>query len=816
MRNLKHVLITTLMLFFSISIHAQSVTIGDKEFTAHPSAILEMQSTGKGLLVPRLTYTQRMYIQTNAQAAGLLLYQTDREAGFYYFDGLVWKFLAPETTHQLPNFATVAMSGLYADLLNKPELFSGNYEDLTSKPFIPTRLQDLEQDPNYFTTVSRAERERWDAASAGVTFSGSWNDLSDKPVIPVKLSELQQDSDNRTITDAEKAKLASLNNSTFTGSYEDLTEKPFIPTLLRQLQQDDLYAMYVTKAEKDKWNAATHFSGSYTELTEKPFIPTRLLDLEEDPNYCMTVTRAEKEKWNTTAQVNSFSGSWTDLADKPDLAKVALTNEYEDLFGKPTVPHSLEDLAQTGQYRTVTDNEKEIWNGKSSFSGKYADLQGIPDFGKTATSNEYEDLFGKPIIPKSLEDLAQTTYYRTVTDVEKDTWTNKSNFSGKYADLQGAPELHKVAASGIYEDLDGRPKIPTTLAELQPDQYNQRIATSDMLRWDNKSDFSGYYNDLHEKPSFAPVAFSGKYADLFEKPVISDAAATGRYSDLIGIPAWGEWNEISELEIGIQTKIQNSGTAGKFARIDHVHTIANHVPLQNIGTNNQTIVNTAMLHGALISGFGNTDATGSGNGDIISGGYEGGSSKYKLNIRPNVILTGKPTLDNTPNYSDAKTTDYIATTKYLAEELTALKTELAQIRGQEFSKQLPIGTIVMWTGTTNTIPPCWSIADEMAGRFPVGVQSSGGIYQAGKDTDNANKSGKNEVQLSIDEMPSHSHIVGYHNMSNGVGGNVYEVDDYPGDSGNKYTTSTGGNAAHENRPPFYGVYFIKKTSNTCL
>jgi len=748
MKTLKHAVTLAFTLLVTIISYAQSVTIGEKDFAAHPSAILEMQSSNKGVLVPRLTYTQRMYIQTNAQAAGLLVYQTDRENGFYYFDGLAWKFLAPETTYELPTLARVATSGLYEDLLNKPTLFSGNYADLVSKPFIPSRLQDLEQDQNYFTTVSRTERERWDAAAAGSSFSGTWNDLLDKPFIPIRLADLQQDSENRTITDAEKTKLASLTNSLFTGSYNDLTEKPFIPTQLRDLEQDNWYAMYVSRAEKELWG-----DKNYDNLTNKPTIPTHLRDLDQDNLFYMTVTREEKERWNHTAQVNLFSGSWLDLADKPDFSKVAFSGDYDDLFERPTIPRTLEDLGQTTFYRTVTDGEKDMWNNKSSFSGRYADLIGLPDF-------------------------------------------------------------HKVAVSGMYEDLSGRPKIPNALAELQSDQYNQRVSTMDMLRWDNKSDFSGYYNELRDKPNFSPVAYTGSYTDLTNRPVISDAAATGRYSDLIGIPAWGDWNEIEQLEIGTQARVQNSGTTGKFARIDHVHTIENNVATQNIGTSNQTIVNTAMLHNVLTTSFGNTDATGSGNGDIISAGYESGATKYKLNIRPNVILSGRPRLDNTPDYSDARTIDYIASTRYLHNELrneiNALRQEIVNARAQDFSRQLPVGTIVMWTGTTNTIPQCWEVVDDMAGKFPVGVRSSGGNYQAGRDIDNAGKSGLNEVTLTVAQMPSHNHGGGYF----GDHGSGYSRGSGSG-SGNFTSPSVGGDQAHENRPPFYGVYFIKKTSNTC-
>jgi len=42
-----------------------------------------------------------------------------------------------------PTFATVATSGSYADLTNRPTLFSGSYTDLTNKPTIPTDINQL-------------------------------------------------------------------------------------------------------------------------------------------------------------------------------------------------------------------------------------------------------------------------------------------------------------------------------------------------------------------------------------------------------------------------------------------------------------------------------------------------------------------------------------------------------------------------------------------------------------------------------------------------------------------------------------------------
>ena len=47
-------------------------------------------------------------------------------------------------------------------------------------------------------------------------------------------------------------------------------------------------------------------------------------------------------------------------------------------------------------------------------------------------------------IPKNLSDLQDDSEHRTVTDAEKQSWNNKSNFSGNYEDLQGKPTIPTV------------------------------------------------------------------------------------------------------------------------------------------------------------------------------------------------------------------------------------------------------------------------------------------------------------------------------------------------------------------------------------
>jgi hypothetical protein len=71
------------ILFLSWNINAQN-NVGIGTTTPNPSSLLELSSTDKGLLTPRVTTAQRNAIATPAQ--GLLVYDTD-VACFFYYDG---------------------------------------------------------------------------------------------------------------------------------------------------------------------------------------------------------------------------------------------------------------------------------------------------------------------------------------------------------------------------------------------------------------------------------------------------------------------------------------------------------------------------------------------------------------------------------------------------------------------------------------------------------------------------------------------------------------------------------------------------------
>lgn len=77
----------------------------------------------------------------------------------------------------------------------------------------------------------------------------------------------------------------------------------------------------------------------------------------------------------------------------------------------------------------------------------------VPEWAKaeekpTYTAEEVGALPDTTEIPKNLSDLQDDSEHRTVTDTEKQSWNDKSDFSGNYEDLKGKPTI---------------PTVPTTL-----------------------------------------------------------------------------------------------------------------------------------------------------------------------------------------------------------------------------------------------------------------------------------------------------------------------------------------------------------------
>lgn len=90
-KNIYSLLLFSFAIIFNHNASAQNVGISSNGATPDASAMLDVVSTNKGFLLPRMTSAQRIAISSPIE--GLIVYQTDagtQGAGFYFYNGTVW------------------------------------------------------------------------------------------------------------------------------------------------------------------------------------------------------------------------------------------------------------------------------------------------------------------------------------------------------------------------------------------------------------------------------------------------------------------------------------------------------------------------------------------------------------------------------------------------------------------------------------------------------------------------------------------------------------------------------------------------------
>lgn len=154
-------------------------------------------------------------------------------------------------------------------------------------------------------------------------------------------------------------------------------------------------------------------------------------DAQTDGNYITF-------SWLISPNVTAYKGQIKYIV----CAKNGATAEWNTTLAEGTV---LEGLEATDE--VVARNPDII----EQILTRLDNVTEIPQEKVTEAVSAYME--ANPInVPKNLSDLKEDSEHRTVTDAEKQSWDNKSDFSGNYEDLQGKPII---------------PTVPTTLPNPQ-------------------------------------------------------------------------------------------------------------------------------------------------------------------------------------------------------------------------------------------------------------------------------------------------------------------------------------------------------------
>ena len=179
---------------------------------------------------------------------------------------------------------------------------------------------------------------------------------------------------------------------------------------------------------------------------------------------------------------------------------------------------------------TITYNDINYWNNKSDFSGSYNDLTNKPNLSQYATIDYVTSGLSDKVDKETGMGLSQNSF----TTEEKNKLSSLENYDdtaivnelNDKADISDIPTLTSELDNDsgfITKDVDDLTYYPTNDSvnsivslkqniidssnKLSADYVddtsttNKFVTASDITNWNGKSDFSGSYNDLTDKPT---------------------------------------------------------------------------------------------------------------------------------------------------------------------------------------------------------------------------------------------------------------------------------------------------------------------------
>ena len=307
------------------------------------------------------------------------------------------------TKTDLNDYATKVELGDYE---LKSDAFSGDYNDLTNKPSIPTKTSELTNDSGFIdssaltglATETYANNAANNAANdavnsldqtlAQVAKTGSYSDLSDKPDLSIY----------------------ELKSEAFKGNYEDLTNKP------------DL-SVYELKSEA--------FSGDYNDLTNKPTIPVveyPVTSVNSKTGDVVLAAADIKADNKTTVQSNitRIDAAITDVNNALDTEVTTRSNEIARVEGLiPDISGKLDKV-------TTQTSTAQVYYKTSGGTNKMLDC--------TTTDANYQSIM-----------MRDTKGHCSIVDPV----VNSDIANKKYVDEGLDNKLDKVTTTGNYNILYG-------------------------------------------------------------------------------------------------------------------------------------------------------------------------------------------------------------------------------------------------------------------------------------------------------------------------------------------------------------------------
>ena len=354
--------------------------------------------------------------------------------------------------------------------------------------------------------ITSAKVTEWNNKS---TFDGNYNSLTNKPTIPT-VDVNKNYVDTQLATKANKSDIPSLTgyatetyvqnkiaDASLSGGEVDLSGYATKDELNKKADKTELHSHSnktvldgITSAKVTEWNNKSTFDGNYNSLTNKPTIPT----VDVNKNYVDTQLATKANK----SDIPSLNGYATETYVQNKIAEASLSGGEVDLSGYATK----DDLNTKADKSAIPTKVSQLTNDKGyltshqDISGKadksYVDTE-LAKKSNTSHTHSYNDLTDKPTIP-STTNLATKTELKNGLGTKADKVHTHSEYLTEHQDISTKADKTELHSHSNKTVLDG-------------------ITSTKVTEWNNKSNFSGSYDDLTNKPTIPTVDVNKSYVD---------------------------------------------------------------------------------------------------------------------------------------------------------------------------------------------------------------------------------------------------------------------------------------------------------------
>lgn len=303
---------------------------------------------------------------------------------------------------------------------------------------------------------------------------------------------------------------SDLANVATSGDYNDLENKPTIPSDYVSYNQQTLTEEQKAQVRSNIGAGSSGFSGDYNDLTNKPTIPSKTSDLTNDSGF---ITSESEPAFNASAAKNITSSDITNWNNKvnSESGKGLSTNDYTTSEKEKLAGIASGAQANVIENITLNGNNVPVNNKTVALTVITETVNNLTNYylkSETYTKAEVNALitgFGFEVVSTLPTENIKTNVIYLVPKQSPVTNNIKDEYiyiTGTGWELIGSTSMdlsNYVTTTQLNQTLQSY--LQTETDPVFNASPAKNITSQDITNWNNKSTFSGSYNDLTDKPT---------------------------------------------------------------------------------------------------------------------------------------------------------------------------------------------------------------------------------------------------------------------------------------------------------------------------